>query len=429
PLRLEPSCPVLDEPGPPPSSLHDKLSRTSSSVAPSADQLPPPACPFAWPLRELLQATDHFSERLKVGEGGFGCVYRARLRNTDYAVKRLKEVTLGTGGGWPAGQAGWGGGGVCFSCSRDSNCLPPPSSNILLDVALGPRLADFGLARFGRRSPGGAGMSSMLGRTQTVRGTLAYLPPEYVQTGALSTAIDVFSFGVVLLEILTGRRALETDQKGCVKYLKDLLSEEEEEEEEQRSLSGTTASSTATGACLGTRLYQKHVDPRNGPCPEELGTTLGRLACRCLHRRGKRRPPMTEVLGVELKSMGWEPGLLGSQRGGGEIPPPLKPPLTPATLFPTGDSALRIIINPARLRIMERLALYKDGELDSLAVLDSAPVSYTHLDVYKRQKQGGGLGPEESDESGETGWGLRSCGGESGDLGSASQSGKGPPDL
>uniref|UniRef100_A0A8D0H5L1 Interleukin 1 receptor associated kinase 1 n=1 Tax=Sphenodon punctatus TaxID=8508 RepID=A0A8D0H5L1_SPHPU len=380
----------------------------------------PPWLPLL--TRELLQATDHFSERLKVGEGGFGCVYRARLRNTDYAVKRLKEVTLGTGGGWPAGQAGWGGGGVCFSCSRDSNCLPPPSSNILLDVALGPRLADFGLARFGRRSPGGAGMSSMLGRTQTVRGTLAYLPPEYVQTGALSTAIDVFSFGVVLLEILTGRRALETDQKGCVKYLKDLLSEEEEEEEEQRSLSGTTASSTATGACLGTRLYQKHVDPRNGPCPEELGTTLGRLACRCLHRRGKRRPPMTEVLGVELKSMGWEPGLLGSQRGGGEIPPPLKPPLTPATLFPTGDSALRIIINPARLRIMERLALYKDGELDSLAVLDSPPPAPPQSSWPHNQ-------PEESDESGETGWGLRSCGGESGDLGSASQSGKGPPDL
>uniref|UniRef100_A0A8D0H8D7 Interleukin 1 receptor associated kinase 1 n=1 Tax=Sphenodon punctatus TaxID=8508 RepID=A0A8D0H8D7_SPHPU len=212
-------------------------------------------------------------------------------------------------------------------------------------------------------------MSSMLGRTQTVRGTLAYLPPEYVQTGALSTAIDVFSFGVVLLEILTGRRALETDQKGCVKYLKDLLSEEEEEEEEQRSLSGTTASSTATGACLGTRLYQKHVDPRNGPCPEELGTTLGRLACRCLHRRGKRRPPMTEVY-EELerlqRSLHWEPPAPSV--------PPEPPPAPPQSSWPHNQ-------------------------------------------------------PEESDESGETGWGLRSCGGESGDLGSASQSGKGPPDL
>nr|XP_025035590.1 interleukin-1 receptor-associated kinase 1 [Pelodiscus sinensis] len=47
--------------------------------------------PFAWPLAELVQATGGFAERYKVGEGGFGCVYRARLRNTDYAIKRLKE--------------------------------------------------------------------------------------------------------------------------------------------------------------------------------------------------------------------------------------------------------------------------------------------------------------------------------------------------
>lgn len=76
--------------------------------------------------------------------------------------------------------------------------LPPTtcSSNILLDAALNPRLADFGLARFSRR-PKQGGLSSSLGRTQTVRGTLAYLPSEYVRTGILSTAIDVFSFGVV----------------------------------------------------------------------------------------------------------------------------------------------------------------------------------------------------------------------------------------
>lgn len=53
-----------------------------------------PTCPFAWPLEELLQATGNFSEHLKIGEGGFGCVYQARLRNTDYAIKRLKEVSL-----------------------------------------------------------------------------------------------------------------------------------------------------------------------------------------------------------------------------------------------------------------------------------------------------------------------------------------------
>lgn len=49
---------------------------------------------FCWPLHEICQGTHDFSEELKIGEGGFGCVYRAVMRNTVYAVKRLKEVCV-----------------------------------------------------------------------------------------------------------------------------------------------------------------------------------------------------------------------------------------------------------------------------------------------------------------------------------------------
>lgn len=76
---------------------------------------------------------------------------------------------------------------------------------------------------------------------------------------------------------------------------KDLVSEEVEQE--AQSSSGTKASSCSQVAQLGSHLYKKHIDPRAGPCPEQLATTMGKVACQCLHPRAKRRPPMAEVGG------------------------------------------------------------------------------------------------------------------------------------
>lgn len=68
------------------------------------------------------------------------------------------------------------------------------------------KLADFGLARFAPR--GSPTQTTTVGHTATVRGTLAYLPEEYVRGGKLSTAVDVFSFGVVRLQffVVVGRQ-------------------------------------------------------------------------------------------------------------------------------------------------------------------------------------------------------------------------------
>lgn len=72
-----------------------------------------------------------------------------------------------------------------------------PSSNILLGEHLEPKLGDFGLARLCQNPSRATGKTTTVAQTKTVRGTLAYLPEEYLKDGQLGVEIDVYSFGVV----------------------------------------------------------------------------------------------------------------------------------------------------------------------------------------------------------------------------------------
>ncbi|XP_024366699.1 receptor-like serine/threonine-protein kinase At1g78530 [Physcomitrium patens] len=81
---------------------------------------------------------------------------------------------------------------------RDIKC-----SNILLDDDMEAHVADFGLAKFINTHETHV--------TTMAAGTLGYLPPEYLETGKITEKGDVYSFGIVLLELLTGKRPKDDD--------------------------------------------------------------------------------------------------------------------------------------------------------------------------------------------------------------------------
>lgn len=77
------------------------------------------------------------------------------------------------------------------------------SSNILLDENFEAHLSDFGIAKC---------ISTTITHASThVLGTIGYIDPEYARTSRLNEKSDVYSFGIVLLELLTGKKAVQNE--------------------------------------------------------------------------------------------------------------------------------------------------------------------------------------------------------------------------
>ncbi|KAK1421986.1 hypothetical protein QVD17_24796 [Tagetes erecta] len=174
-------------------------------------------------LRTIEEATNNFSIENKVGEGGFGVVYKGILANgQEIAVKRLSK---GSGQGpakdmkldWLTRYRIIGGiaRGMLY-LHEDSRLRiihrDLKTSNILLDEQMNPKISDFGMARI----VCGTQTQAM---TNRIVGTFGYMSPEYAMHGHFSVKSDVFSFGVLVLEIISGKRNKRFDQSGYVDLL------------------------------------------------------------------------------------------------------------------------------------------------------------------------------------------------------------------
>ncbi|KAK6912072.1 Serine-threonine/tyrosine-protein kinase, catalytic domain [Dillenia turbinata] len=143
------------------------------------------------------------------------------------------------------------------------------ASNILLDENFEAKVSDFGLAKFS--------LDTETHISTRIMGTFGYLAPEYALTGKLTEKSDVFSFGVVLLELITGRRPVDRSQAvedSLVDWARHLLPQ-----------------------ALENGKYEALIDPQlqNDYDSSEMTRMIG-CAAACIRHSARLRPRMSQVV-------------------------------------------------------------------------------------------------------------------------------------
>lgn len=146
------------------------------------------------------------------------------------------------------------------------------SSNILLDSNMRAKIANFGLAKSGCNAI-----------TMHIVGTQGYIAPEYLADGVVSTKMDVFSFGVVLLELISGKEAI--DEEGKVLWAKvEGILEGNEERKVKR-----------------VKEWMDEILLKDSISMESVMSAM-EIAIACLHKDPSKRPSMVDIVYALSKS-------------------------------------------------------------------------------------------------------------------------------